>query len=114
MRRHRAPRTNRQRTRSAGAGLAAPAVDCPHCGTRNEAEALFCEGCGYDFTTGQAPPPTEERDVVSAPVTAVEPVGWVVIVEVDPTWYDLPRGASRRALPAADVVDDPSWPARPL
>ena len=74
---------------AAGAGPARPAVDCPHCGTRNEAEALFCEGCGYDFTTGQAPPPTEESNVVSAPATVVEPVGWVVIVEVDPTWYDL-------------------------
>ncbi len=74
---------------AAGAGPAAPAVDCPHCGTRNEAEALFCEGCGYDFTTGQAPPPTEEGDVVPAPAAAAAPVGWVVIVEVDPTWFDL-------------------------
>jgi hypothetical protein len=75
---------------AAGAGFAAPSADCPHCGARNEAEALFCEGCGYDFTTGQAPPPTEEGDVVvSAPATGVEPVGWVIIVEVDPTWYDL-------------------------
>jgi hypothetical protein len=28
---------------------------CPHCGTENATEALFCEACGYDFTTGSLP-----------------------------------------------------------
>jgi FHA domain/zinc-ribbon domain len=28
---------------------------CPHCGTQNVPEALFCEACGYDFTTGTLP-----------------------------------------------------------
>lgn len=32
------------------------AVRCPHCGVENPADNLFCEACGYDFTTGQAPP----------------------------------------------------------
>lgn len=36
---------------------------CPHCGGVNLEDALFCEACGYDFTTGAAPlddePPTE-------------------------------------------------------
>ncbi|MBX9246562.1 FHA domain-containing protein, partial [Actinotalea ferrariae] len=30
-------------------------VECPHCGTSNVAGALFCEACGYDFTTGAMP-----------------------------------------------------------
>ena len=30
---------------------------CPHCGSANAADNLFCESCGYDFTTGQAPEP---------------------------------------------------------
>ncbi|MET0457874.1 MAG: FHA domain-containing protein [Ilumatobacteraceae bacterium] len=64
-------------------------VDCPHCGTPNEAAALFCEGCGYDFTTGQVAPVTEERVAVPAPTTTAAPTGWLVVVEVDPTWYDL-------------------------
>lgn len=36
---------------------------CPHCGGVNLEDALFCEACGYDFTTGAAPlddePPAE-------------------------------------------------------
>lgn len=28
---------------------------CPNCSTANAPESLFCEGCGYDFTTGALP-----------------------------------------------------------
>ena len=35
--------------------LAAQPVICPNCKTPNVAEALFCEACGYDFTTGALP-----------------------------------------------------------
>ena len=28
---------------------------CPNCSTPNTADALFCEACGYDFTTGALP-----------------------------------------------------------
>lgn len=28
---------------------------CPHCGALNVEDALFCEACGYDFTTGTPP-----------------------------------------------------------
>lgn len=30
-------------------------VVCPNCGTQNVQDALFCEACGYDFTTGTMP-----------------------------------------------------------
>ncbi len=30
---------------------------CPNCGTDNSVDALFCENCGYDFTTGTMPRP---------------------------------------------------------
>lgn len=39
---------------------AAPApaeITCPLCGTSNAADTLFCENCGYDFTTGAKPRP---------------------------------------------------------
>lgn len=29
--------------------------DCPNCGTPNASSSLFCEACGYDFTTGALP-----------------------------------------------------------
>lgn len=38
---------------SSGAGAAGP--DCPNCGAVSVPGALFCEDCGYDFTTGQLP-----------------------------------------------------------
>jgi hypothetical protein len=30
---------------------------CPNCGANNLSTALYCEDCGYDFTTGQMPRP---------------------------------------------------------
>jgi hypothetical protein len=81
-------------------------VACPHCGDMNTAANLFCESCGYDFTTGQAPPtdPRVSNTVAPAasaggsavqtvpvatipaePATAVS--GWIVIVEIDPEWF---------------------------
>lgn len=43
-----------------GAGIpAGPAADapqpCPNCGSMNPHDALFCEACGYDYTTGTMP-----------------------------------------------------------
>ena len=52
------------RLRSDDAGAQAPEPEvgtgpepqtCPHCGALNVADALFCEACGYDFTTGTPP-----------------------------------------------------------
>lgn len=39
---------------------------CPNCQTENTDDALFCENCGYDFTTGalpRAPEPVSELDL---------------------------------------------------
>jgi hypothetical protein len=39
-----------------GSATAAPtALECPNCHTANADGALFCEACGYDFTTGAMP-----------------------------------------------------------
>ena len=38
------------------AGAAEPeSLDCPNCEAQNPPGALFCEACGYDFTTGAMP-----------------------------------------------------------
>ncbi|MGI9051827.1 MAG: FHA domain-containing protein [Ilumatobacteraceae bacterium] len=79
----------------------ATALECPHCGTPNEPGALFCEGCGYDFTTGQAPPDTEEEAVtVPPPEAGQESSGWVMIVEVDPAWHELKGQLAEQPLPS--------------
>jgi hypothetical protein len=39
--------------------VAAPGRTCPNCDASNIAAALFCESCGYDFTTGQLPRPLD-------------------------------------------------------
>lgn len=68
-----------------GVGVGQP---CPNCGTPNSPEALFCENCGYDHTTGSMPrredpaaPPTEAN---VAP--ALDPP-WVAEIWIDPAWY---------------------------
>jgi hypothetical protein len=47
-------------TEVAGAvtGQGGVAAECPHCGASNPPDSLFCESCGYDFTTGQIPEST--------------------------------------------------------
>lgn len=72
---------------------AAPASgDCPNCSATNTADALFCEACGYDFTTGSMP----RRAEPLAPPTAIPDAGnispaltdaWVAEVWIDPDWY---------------------------
>src|SRR5699024_7199286 len=38
-------------------GPAPATVACPNCQSENVPDALFCEACGYDFTTGTMPRP---------------------------------------------------------
>ena len=67
-----------------------PGRECPNCGNTNDGHALFCEDCGYDFTTGQLPTQVAFTPPTTAPVTAPTvsgPVDWVVEVWVDPDWY---------------------------
>ncbi len=75
---------------------------CPNCTLANAADALFCEACGYDFTTGTMPrpaTPTNPLDLGAGPAEATVPdsvalsmapgpeVEWVAEVWVDPDWY---------------------------
>lgn len=67
---------------------------CPHCGTVNPVGNLFCEQCGYDFTTGQTPPepPAAAPGADSTAEVPLDGNRWIVIVEIDPAWYGL-KGA---------------------
>jgi hypothetical protein len=87
----------------------APAVGtpttCPNCQASNAADALFCEDCGYDFATGQLPPPPEHIDPVSGRLTPSAPTPsptssltldgptWVAEVWVDPDWFSYQQAA---------------------
>ncbi len=105
-----------------GASAAADGQPCPHCGTANVADALFCESCGYDFTTGSMPrplaPPEPTAGASTPPesptVTAVAgtpagaaPAGtafsWVAELWIDPAWYD--------AQDSPDPLPSPGLPA---
>lgn len=84
---------------SAAAGVAAPAAGgsaggsqpqaglCPNCGTQSSPDALFCEACGYDFTTGAMPRSAGRAAGSPSPVPPAIPLEWVAEVWVDPQWY---------------------------
>ena len=76
---------------SPGAPASVSPALCPHCSELNPADALFCEVCGFDFTTGQVPPAPAAAEPIAVPVTGSS-VGWIAVVDVDPEWYAL-KGA---------------------
>jgi len=80
---------------------------CSHCGAANEPDALFCESCGFDFTTGQAPP--VRTPVAPLPATAVQsgPTDFSVTVSVDATWYQLQGVDSNEPCPPASSITLP-------
>jgi hypothetical protein len=89
----------------------AEAHTCPNCGTDNIEGALFCEACGYDFTTG-AMPRGAAGVTIGAQVEAGESPGasapappafeWVAEVWIDPDWY--------RTQEAEDPCPSPGLP----
>jgi hypothetical protein len=97
------------------AALAGESKVCPHCSEPNPEAALFCESCGYDFTTGQVPPGSSTPPPPSAPAPAAAPaappsglsldspvpVSWVAEVWVDPAWYERNREETTDPCPAA-------------
>ncbi|KRB77183.1 phosphopeptide-binding protein [Nocardioides sp. Root190] len=85
------------------------AAACPNCQATNPPNALFCEACGYDFTTGSLPRPVApvesilDLGVPSAPTSIAPPLteAWVAEVWIDPDWYADQESAD--PLPSAGV-----------
>ena len=90
----------------AGAATAADGQECPNCGTANAPDALFCEACGYDFTTGTMPrtgPAAAAEDTTTPPADGnISPPlddTWVAELWIDPQWYG--EQSSPDPLPSA-------------
>jgi hypothetical protein len=96
---------------------------CPNCEADNSVDALFCESCGYDFTTGTMPRPLVEAASQATPSpthsppaqTAVShPAGvdaqaastfdWVAEVWIDPAWYEAQQSPDPMPSPGLPVV----------
>ena len=100
---------------------------CPNCASVNLPDALFCENCGYDFTTGTMPRPldppagTAAGDAPeaegaapggstaapssdgSAPADA-ERFDWVAEVWIDPAWYEAQESPDPLPSPGLPTV----------
>jgi hypothetical protein len=102
-------------TPEGGATASTPEAEpetCPSCGADKAASALFCEACGYDFTTGTMPRSAQplgggegagggvgqsagdaaasaSSSTTQSPTPLAQPIAaeWVVEVWVDPDWY---------------------------
>ncbi|GEP36852.1 hypothetical protein NPS01_05150 [Nocardioides psychrotolerans] len=106
----------------ATATMPTSSATCPHCSTVNPANALFCEACGYDFTTGTMPrpltppltPPTASAAAAAAPAAPVAPAdpnpapaladSWVAEVWIDPDWYTDQKSTDPLPSPGLPVV----------
>lgn len=81
------------------APMSAPS-ECPHCGSPAAPQALFCENCGYDFTTGTAPAP-----VAADPLALPDP-------QPGPVAAPAPVADPGPAVPAGGDPIDPADPDR--
>jgi hypothetical protein len=96
---------------------------CPNCGADNSVDALFCENCGYDFTTGTMPRPLGEAASQTMPSPTYSPpaqtpvstaIGtdtqpastfdWVAEVWIDPAWYEAQQSPDPMPSPGLPVV----------
>lgn len=74
-------------------------IACPHCDATNVAEALFCEACGYDFTTGTVPEPAPAPQWPSLSPTPPSPT---------PSAQEPSAAPAAAAPPSLDRADGPA------
>jgi hypothetical protein len=101
------------------AGEGAPEQQvCPNCSAPNTPDALFCEACGYDFTTGALPRGASPRPDEAAgdgaaaaagpgtggSIAPAIPLEWVAEVWVDPEWYSVQEADEPMPSPGLPAV----------
>jgi hypothetical protein len=99
-----------------GSAASSATQTCPHCGDQAPAAALFCEGCGYDFTTGALPvtspldlapsaSPLQPLPAPAPPEPSSAPPGkaWVAEIWVDAEWYRNQPVTPEDPLPSAGL-----------
>ncbi len=96
-------RTGQTRT-SSDSGSAAST--CPNCSGSTPPQALFCENCGYDFTTGALPRPVAPPSPLDldGPADAV-PSG--AAPAAPPSTSTSPSTGPAAAAPSADLITSP-------
>ena len=87
---------------------------CPNCQSSNPVDALFCEACGYDFTTGSMPrtvPPPGAVPTAEEVTPAADPNpsaslsdGWVAEIWIDPDWYADQKSTDSLPSPGLPTV----------
>jgi hypothetical protein len=87
---------------------------CPNCSALNPENALFCEACGYDFTTGQAPRLPSPLDLdapAAAPDPSVPPATPAGARAPDPPTIEAHQSVAPALADAwvAEVWIDPDW-----
>ena len=92
-----------------GAGGDHDAKECPNCGAPGLPDALFCEACGYDYTTGTMPRPVNALDLDAPAPSDGNPLGTPdssgpVAAAGEPLDPDSGATMLRSALPAESVV----------
>lgn len=83
---------------------------CPNCSVVNPPDALFCEACGYDYTTGTLPRGTvaELLNLTGKPAPPADPEP---TSQAEQSEVTTPPATPVPAAPPADL--EPTWEAEP-
>ncbi|PFG16893.1 FHA domain-containing protein [Propionicimonas paludicola] len=82
----------------------AETLSCPNCSTANVADALFCENCGYDFTTGTLPA-SPDAEVVTPPAPAEAETDQAAAPSPSEADAAAPSPSEAEPTPAAPVAE---------
>jgi hypothetical protein len=92
---------------------------CPNCQTENAVDALFCENCGFDFTTGTPPRPLTPPEGAAPPTPLTAPEGLAPAAPpAAPQSSETPQQSSTAATQSAaapslewvaEIWIDPAW-----